>query len=977
MSGIAAEGTDLQAIASMRQKLTLVIHSQGRATALRRALQYYGAWQCSILVLDSSASAAADIELDFPSVAYRHLSDSRGFELEDFLCQGIAQVQTPYVAFTAASDFLFQPALDQSLAFLEQHADYGLCHGYSLSYRNTRDQTHYYRRDKKVCENYGSDNVQERVLSKMEHYITLTNAVTRTGLLRDWSRLISTGTGMEWQEIGYAFYLLARAKARILPVAYALYEVIEEQKSDLYKALTAADSASQMARAQYGTWLASVAAQLIDLDSDNLEDFVSRSFVALAECLRSGNSLTLEPIVESTWSISLELPVRRFGPNQYVEMPFYNQPFFDELTAIEFLAHALPAGLSQLKDLEGAWVEQTELLAGHDNDTPETIQDRLRLALGVSLFNRTVVQRLADSLDVDKEQEEIARLRDWLQRLDAVGTEDRHSLLQTTASGHLLNWLEARQPRAEDIAAIAAHLSAHKRAPQFCLLLLDLDNNLDHLQITLDSLVEGKYQGFKVVIFTTGTPWTATTPKSLLHFVKVTRSNYVEKLNLAVSQSSCDWVMLCEVGDQFTTSGLLVAALELLNAPQCRAVAVDEIQREEGGALVDVFRPGFNLDMLQRLPALMARHWLVRRDVLLDAGGYNADYGQALEFDLLLRLIETGGMAWLAHLDEPLLICQAAKLQVNHDEQMTLNRHLSVLGYAAHVSARHPGVYQIDYRHTERPMVSVLLEACEDPAAIKRCLTNTLLKTRYMRYEVIVADNASLSEEMRAWLDTLARQGGRVRVIRSEQRLTSAALYNWAGQQAKGEYLVLLANDSEVVNPNWIEALLNQAQRPEVGVVGAKLIDRQGCVTQAGLVLGLNGGVASAFVGEPKDAQGYMHRLEVEQSLAAVSGVCLMVRKSLFDAVGGLDEDDFAHAWSDVDLCLKIGQQGYMTVWTPQVHVIHPGNLPQAPEALAALREKWAGAFAHDQAYNKNLALTGKGFTLDRDNRLDWAQLLA
>jgi GT2 family glycosyltransferase len=101
----------------------------------------------------------------------------------------------------------------------------------------------------------------------------------------------------------------------------------------------------------------------------------------------------------------------------------------------------------------------------------------------------------------------------------------------------------------------------------------------------------------------------------------------------------------------------------------------------------------------------------------------------------------------------------------------------------------------------------------------------------------------------------------------------------------------------------------------------------------------------------------------------------MMVRKSLFDAVDGLDEA-FVDGFADVDLCLKIGQLGFLTVWTPKVQVIHSGHLPQAPEALAALREKWAGTFDHDLAYNKNLALTGKGFTLG-DNRLDWTQLLA
>jgi GT2 family glycosyltransferase len=160
-------------------------------------------------------------------------------------------------------------------------------------------------------------------------------------------------------------------------------------------------------------------------------------------------------------------------------------------------------------------------------------------------------------------------------------------------------------------------------------------------------------------------------------------------------------------------------------------------------------------------------------------------------------------------------------------------------------------------------------------------------------------------------------------------------------------------------------------------VVGPKLIDREGKVTQAGLILGMRGGVGSAFVGEAKEADSYLNRLVLEQNYSAVSAACLMVRKELYDALGGLDEAAFADAFSDVDLCLKAGQAGFLTVWTPQVQVVHPGALVESPEALEALRDKWATAFQSDQAYNQNLTLTGKGFTLADVSSVNWMQLLA
>ena len=371
----------------------------------------------------------------------------------------------------------------------------------------------------------------------------------------------------------------------------------------------------------------------------------------------------------------------------------------------------------------------------------------------------------------------------------------------------------------------------------------------------------------------------------------------------------------------------------------------------------------------------MARHWLIRRDVFLESGGYQADFSNALEFDLLLRLIEQGGLGGLAHLDEPLLITQAAVLQENAHERLALLRHLGNRGYKAKVTSSLPGTWQVDYRHTELPMVSIIVPASDDLPALRRCVEGVLLRTRYSRYELLVAANPNQSAAVNDWLGQL--RNPRVNVLRADQPLGEVALYNAASEQANGEYLVLLAADSEVVNPNWIDSLLNQAQRPEVGIVGAKLVDRDGKVSQAGLILGFNDGVGSAFVGEKHAAGGYMHRLTVEQNYSAVSKVCLMVRKELFNALGGLDEVTFADGFSDVDLCLKAGQNGFLTVWTPSVQVLHTGALPEAPQALATLREKWSGVFAQDPAYNANLALTGKGFTLGENASINWAQLLA
>ncbi|WP_095122721.1 TIGR00180 family glycosyltransferase [Pseudomonas sp. Irchel s3f10] len=959
----------------LEELLTVVLITHNRPAFLRRAVKYYSSLPCRIMVLDSTLERP---EGDFSAVDYHHVPQFAYWGMQAKLAYGVEHLTTPYMVLAADDDFILHDSLAASVGFLHANPDYGMCHGYCLMYLSLAHGVNYYRRDKKVQEDYASERAQDRVLDYMSQYIPPFYAVTRTDLMKNWHAALPPGTNFQWQEIGHVYYLLASAKARILPIPYVVREInygVSEHNTDVYHSLTYVDAKSVAEREAFAEFLVSLPTAIEGLDAGQAKAFALESFEAMADSLKSGRALTAELIIESTWSQELKAPDRRFGPLQYVEMPFYNQAFFERLEQFEFILHTLPAGRMQLEGLEGVWARQAHLLQARNNDTAESVVDRLWQAHDLNAFNQTVVKRLAAQLDVVGDESAAQAMREWIARLEALTVDDHQPVFGKMKSGRLLQWLAARTPAIEQLESIGQHLATEGGGPQFGIFLLDLDNDIDKLQVSLDSLLEGHCKAFRIVVFTTGEAPAATTAQNTLHFVRVTQSNFVDKLNQSAQQSPSDWLLLGEAGDQFTASGLLRASLELMSAEGVRAVATDEIQRKDNGALVDVFRPGFNLDLLQSVPALMARHWLIRREVLLDAGGYQADFSKALEFDLLLRIIEQGGLDGLAHLDEPLLITQAAELEENVHERQALLRHLGNRGYKAKVTSTAPGTWQIDYRHTEQPLVSIIVPVIDDLPVLRRCLEGVLLRTRYSRYEVLLAANANQSAAVNDWLGTLRH--AKVNVLRADQPLSEVALYNAASEQAQGEYLVLLAADSEIVNPNWIDSLLNHAQRPEVGIVGAKLVDRDGNIAQAGLILGLNDGVGSAFIGDKHAAAGYMHRLAVEQNYSAVSKVCLMVRKELFNVLGGLDEVTFVEGYADVDLCLKAGQAGYLTVWTPLVQVLHTGELPQAPQALAALREKWSDVFAQDPAYNANLALSGKGFTLGENASINWAQLLA
>lgn len=953
------------AATSVDERLTMILIAREQSQALHRALAYYADMPGAIVVVDA-AQQATELTRPAGTLAYAHSPHLAGASLATLTAEGLKQVKTPFVVVADADSFMLVNALTEAWHFLDAHSQYVACQGYSLGYRAGVDYVDYQRRDYKVDEDFSEDDTVERVMGFMAQGFTLLNAVTRTEVLQRWLTVTGPELAEHWEDIGRLHYLLALGKVRILPIPYALHA--SEGNRDALRdhairnALNYVDFKSRTEREDFARHLSE---QVQGAAAGLSPEQVLAGFAALGESLSSRHYLARDRLLRSKWNVSAQAPEPLFEPRQFVELPFYNPEFFSVLEHVEFLIHLMPCGDEQLQQLEAALLKQAELSRSQSNPDAEPLVSRLWQAYEIYSFNAAIVDGLLAELQRDEEAgDELDDLIVWRDRLRAYGVRDNGELLYGMESGRLLRWLDACCPAPDELKVLTTKLAGKPAGSEITVVLLDLDNDLFKLQSTFDSLINGYCRNFKVIIFTTGEPPAATTLQNTLHFVKVTESNYIDKLNQAIRQSSSDWLVVAEAGDVFTASGLLKASAELADAQGCRAVAMDEVHRKADGTLAHVLRPDFNLDMLQAVPALMSRHWLVRRKAVVEVGGYSRDFAGALELDLLLRLIEEGGMSGLAHLSEPLLICPAPAFEVNDTEHKALARHLRNRGYQAEISSLLPGTFKIDYRHTQRPMVSILIQAQDNLPQLQRCLQNVLQRTRYPRYEVLIGDNASTAPEVSAWLAQQEQSSSRVRVLRVEQPIPATAMFNALGANAAGEYLIVLDAESQVVNVGWIEAMLNQALRPEVGVVGVKLIDGEGALTQAGLILDFNGGVGSAMVGAPKEALGYMNRLVVEQNCSAVSAACLMIEKALFDGLEGFDEGQFAVAFADVDLCLKAAQAGFLTVWTPHVLVVHPGTLSDAPQALQALRDKWADAFDHDTGYNRHLSLQGLGYCL-------------
>jgi O-antigen biosynthesis protein len=538
----------------------------------------------------------------------------------------------------------------------------------------------------------------------------------------------------------------------------------------------------------------------------------------------------------------------------------------------------------------------------------------------------------------------------------------------------LQRWLAERLPTETENRLINQYLQEHDGGPLIGIIVLDLDGQSQPLMQTLKSLIGERclYATLKIVVLTSGGEVPSTSAGDKLHFVRLNDESLASQINRVVNESDFSWFMLARAGDEFTPSGLMIAGLELAANPECRAIYGDQLQRLPDGSLGGAFLPSFNLDLLLSFPLVMARHWLFRRDVFLAVGGFDAQFAEALEFDLLVRLIEAQGLLGLGHVDEPLLIIDAPALRDNPDERRVIERHLAQRGYQARVIPGLPARYRIDYGHSSTPLVSIIIAVDAPLACLQRCLDSLLEKTRYVHYEILLGAHDGLDADTQAWLQEIASLAdARLRVVSADDIVLAQ---NQAAMAAQGEYLLLLSGESVAVSEVWLDELLNHAQRPEVGVVGGKLLSGDGRIDQAGLLLGLRGPAGRAFAGEAMDSAGYLQRLQVDQNYSAVSDACLMVRVEIFRQLGGLDIT--LSAYRDVDFCLRVRAAGYLTVWAAHAVLMHE-HVYREPDVREqdALYERHLPDIARDPAYNRNLALSGRGFDLEVDSGLTWRPL--
>ena len=392
------------------------------------------------------------------------------------------------------------------------------------------------------------------------------------------------------------------------------------------------------------------------------------------------------------------------------------------------------------------------------------------------------------------------------------------------------------------------------------------------------------------------------------------------------------------------------------------------------------FKPDFSIDNLRANNYIC--HFSVFSEKLLEETGlFRSEFDGSQDHDMILRLTSRAKKIvhvpkilyyWRSHPQSVAADINAKTYAIDAAKRAVL-AHLKSCGLEGTVESTRafPTIFRIKYKLKAKPMISIIIPNKDHRDDLKRCVDSILNKSTYENYEILIVENNSTEAETFAYYKMLENQP-KVRVItyEAEGSFNYSKINNFAAKQAKGEYLLLLNNDTKVITREWMEELLMYAQRDDVGAVGAKLYYADNTIQHAGIVIGLGAHHAAGHTHHllPKENLGYMGRLCYAQDVTAVTGACLLVRKSLYEQVGGLDES-FTVALNDVDFCLRLRALGLLNIFTPFAELYHyesksrgldkdGASAERYNKEVAHFRERWKKELdAGDPYFNPNFSL--------------------
>lgn len=442
--------------------------------------------------------------------------------------------------------------------------------------------------------------------------------------------------------------------------------------------------------------------------------------------------------------------------------------------------------------------------------------------------------------------------------------------------------------------------------------------------------------------------------------------------NEALAMASGEFIGFLDHDDQLLPNALYEVVLMLNRNARADFIYSDEILiSKRGKPVFAYFRPDFSLDYM--LSHCYIVHFVViRASILKKIGGFRAEFTVSQDYDLFLRVLSQTRN--VLHIPKILYRWRQYESSTGHllKERVMESSRRALQDFADREGikgvvwgTKNFNFFRLKRDILDRPKISIIIPTKDRIDLLKRCIESIQNRSSYDNYEIIIVDNMSQEEETAAYLDGLGKSYENCRIIKFNEKFNYSKLNNYAAEFARGEHLLFLNNDIEVLNSDWLEAMLEQSQRDEIGCVGAKLLYPDRKIQHVGVVVGWGGRAEHIYKWLHSNDIGYMGHFVSIRNYSAVTAACMMLRKSIFNEVGGFDER-FEIGFGDVDLCLRVRELGYENLFTPYAELLHYESATRGrsfsfdphPNDTKRFIERWQEYIkGGDPYYNPNLPL--------------------
>lgn len=515
------------------------------------------------------------------------------------------------------------------------------------------------------------------------------------------------------------------------------------------------------------------------------------------------------------------------------------------------------------------------------------------------------------------------------------------------------------------------------------------------LAAMLDSLLSQTYTKWEVCI-ADGSPKGESVERVLKRYAsKDERIRYVilgenkgisGNTNAALEMATGDFVVLADHDDTLAPDTLFECVKAINSDPEIDVVYTDEDKLDmDGGELFEPhFKPDFNPDLLTSVNYI-CHLFVVNHELLMEVGGFREEFDGAQDYDFIFRCTEKARKIY--HVPKALYHwrCHQNSTASNPESKLyafeagarAIKAHYERMGIGVKSVEKGVdyGIYHSTFEIIGEPLISVIIPNKDHSADLDLCMRTLIEKSTYRNLEFIVVENNSTAPETFAYYDKIQKEFDFVRVVKWDREFNYSAINNFGVSFAKGEYLLFLNNDTEIINPESLHELLGFCQREDVGIVGARLLYSDDTIQHAGVVIGFGGIAGHTFIGLHRAESSYFNQAMCARNYSAVTAACMMSKRSLFDQVGGFTEE-LQVAFNDIDYCMKIRSINKLVVYAPYALFYHyesksrgledtPEKVERFNREIKKFSERWPDILREgDPYYNPNLTLRKSNFAL-------------